>query len=1718
MATRDSSFAYSIDQAQRLFGKGLEVIGSRTGIETLFNYGKEIVAQQDKDIKEGNYQPEYTMGLREAYQQGGLSDAIGWVAEKTGENIATSGIALGGGLASALTAPFSVPAAALIGGATILGSGIVGTGEVAEEMEQKTGSYNDSVAIGAGTIIALLDRFGAGRVIPKDELLTITGKDLIKKLGEAGKIDAAREIGRRIGKSVAFEGATEGLQEGVVVGSTAVTGGEYTGEEIADRLLEGVVLGGTMGGGTTTAIEAFRQGPGIAGLIGDTMGPGGMLPPSQQLAMQTAARLYGPSFAKYRAKDVPAGTAEILMNEAASGGTQRTPEQKADDNLEITTDTDPNIDEDQTFFNKDLKGDSVGNPTVQKVADEELKEIEKKIETDRAAGINMTDSRIASRFKAAKNRERFADAEDPVVSPLRIKLIKLASDNKFGMKRPVKVSEVYDELRKQERRREGSVGFLGREQFRETIQDEVKYIPVEGKGKEFGQAVKAAPKIDGKPDYNSIPNLDEIAVKTTVPKKIKAIATVFDAPNEQGDLVIHNRGGEAFVSGLEEYLVRNQNETKTMEEIIYEFDQMRPTVKLQVRSAKNRQEGGPFRNFAITQGDILQDPTLATNLGNTEAQALETTQRIYESLGTVTGKPINIEVPNATGNRIDIQRNPDRDASQLGSGQAFEIDSISVVAVNPDQERLTAGSLTNSPTARTLQQTKMVSGNSREEILDSGRDGSELDLPHDYYSKGFGYSRAMIVRGADGKLYAVLEELQSDVTRTYENLLDFAKPEYAYGTPVEYGGVPELFSGAIDMALIGNDPYLTKNNIYGTTTFQDKRPIRTLSSTSGDFTGRDSISRYKLLTPSERNKIRVLDAMDQDMPEDDAPSQFKQDLARRRENYEKAKNKYELAQTDLTKIENQIENFKATRTAPMEISKIKNVTLDDLQNLRKTLPKDVMRYVKALSKQKEDRSVSGRQLPSERLNKVESMLESFLFTDQDYDYMAKNFREGLEQMDQFEGTDFGNDPRQTAMREFDGFQMAQNGEFDKPAPDRLAKIIAEQIQTSKIKTPMKVKPFASGNIRDVRQNLPLVYNKQGRLGKKAFNIQSDENASYLRQLGFPRETKSLQELVFGHMPLRSNIQYMAGDIFTDLGKRTSDVGEERRLNKKGMLWGYGKEEPEDTGRTGWSSLTESHFEDILSMNLRKKGYDDSQIRPVIGFIDATSRGEPDLESGEDFGFRGDISEADLTDALVKTFESSLERGMAEAVNEQALDVIRHELATHIANKFKPELAAIDFDTIINNNMDPDSMEPYTDSRRFPPYFMYSYSGIMRDIENLLPTKVKKEAEKELSRIIDRVADRIGFVPEDGNYAAYMQEVRRRTQTDIGEQVKQKYAKKLGIDNPDALKKKLLMGSILRSEKIKPIATGTTDVANQIAARQTLLQRLSQGLPGLPPLNYLEEQYRKIAERLVPQPYEDAEYADDYFDPPNPDASNYYKLFFTDSYKGFVAGDKARAERIQKEKEELEKSLPKLKKLMEDNEVGADDNTEILRRYKKLIEHAEQNAGKYNYKPSELTEAALRLKKHVLDDRKYVRAPHNATMAQTSRGLLQSLVHKLTDPRFEELYKEPIVGVVVPHRVDLWLPRANEDSSLRGSKATFGMGTYDSTLATVAKRFEDAGATVDRDRIFEVVNRDNTKRAQFNRPVQFVIDISPGSKGRKLAEGKFTFRAKGGYIDLRRKAS
>ena len=77
--------------------------------------------------------------------------------------------------------------------------------------------------------------------------------------------------------------------------------------------------------------------------------------------------------------DAPLTNAEILMNEIKGGGTgggdPRTPAEKAEETQNITSDDDPNIDENQFFFNKELKGDSVGNPKAQKEAEAELTKI-----------------------------------------------------------------------------------------------------------------------------------------------------------------------------------------------------------------------------------------------------------------------------------------------------------------------------------------------------------------------------------------------------------------------------------------------------------------------------------------------------------------------------------------------------------------------------------------------------------------------------------------------------------------------------------------------------------------------------------------------------------------------------------------------------------------------------------------------------------------------------------------------------------------------------------------------------------------------------------------------------------------------------------------------------------------------------------------------------------------------------------------------------------------------------------------------------------------------------------------------------------------------------------------------------------------------------------------------------------------------------------------------
>ena len=269
----DGALAYSVDRAQQLLGKGIEVAGDLVGSETVKDYGSSVVAQQEKDIAAGGYKPTYTGSLRDTYKSGGIGDAIGWIAEKSMENAASGGAALAGTGLAALTAPFSATAAFLIGGGTLAGSAVMGAGESAFEQEDKTGDYNSKVAAGTGAIIGLLDKFGAGKVIPKSDLAKLSGQELVERLIKAGHPDAAINIGKRILKATGFEAATETVQDGAVVASAASQGGTYTPDELIDRSLESAAIGGTMGGTTTTAIEGTRAAGRAVGVAPEDVTP-----------------------------------------------------------------------------------------------------------------------------------------------------------------------------------------------------------------------------------------------------------------------------------------------------------------------------------------------------------------------------------------------------------------------------------------------------------------------------------------------------------------------------------------------------------------------------------------------------------------------------------------------------------------------------------------------------------------------------------------------------------------------------------------------------------------------------------------------------------------------------------------------------------------------------------------------------------------------------------------------------------------------------------------------------------------------------------------------------------------------------------------------------------------------------------------------------------------------------------------------------------------------------------------------------------------------------------------------------------------------------------------------------------------------------------------------------------------------------------------------------
>ena len=242
---KDNAFQYGIDQAQKLYGGFVEGIGQKAGSDKMVQYGQDVQAQQDKDMAEGGYQFQYD-SFGDAINKDGLSGFASHAGSSVAAGLPTTGATLVGGGLTAAAATAGAPAwlVASAGLATTATGMGLGVGENVLEQKEKTGKFDADVAIGVGVVSGLLDRLGVRKVFNLKDLENMTSQQIADTLRKKGMGQKAAQFLKGMG----VEAVTETAQEGVNMAATAAQGGEYTPEEVQQRLTDAGITGGLMAG------------------------------------------------------------------------------------------------------------------------------------------------------------------------------------------------------------------------------------------------------------------------------------------------------------------------------------------------------------------------------------------------------------------------------------------------------------------------------------------------------------------------------------------------------------------------------------------------------------------------------------------------------------------------------------------------------------------------------------------------------------------------------------------------------------------------------------------------------------------------------------------------------------------------------------------------------------------------------------------------------------------------------------------------------------------------------------------------------------------------------------------------------------------------------------------------------------------------------------------------------------------------------------------------------------------------------------------------------------------------------------------------------------------------------------------------------------------------------------------------------------------------------
>lgn len=226
----DTSFwgalTHGVDQAGRSIGGGLESVGELTGWDALQTVGRAQRESNEADIARRNYQrPQDADGVwtnLKEFDLPGAGKSLGYAAAESGPSIATGAVASGAAL---MSSPVAIGTAL---GAT--GLGIVQA--LGETRQEKTEQGLDPTAnlqdLGTAFASGLIELVPAGR-------------------------------GSGFVLSFTKEGLQEAGQEGLIIGNTAIQGGKYVPEDVANRLAEAGITGGAISKGIDVAVNAPAQ-------------------------------------------------------------------------------------------------------------------------------------------------------------------------------------------------------------------------------------------------------------------------------------------------------------------------------------------------------------------------------------------------------------------------------------------------------------------------------------------------------------------------------------------------------------------------------------------------------------------------------------------------------------------------------------------------------------------------------------------------------------------------------------------------------------------------------------------------------------------------------------------------------------------------------------------------------------------------------------------------------------------------------------------------------------------------------------------------------------------------------------------------------------------------------------------------------------------------------------------------------------------------------------------------------------------------------------------------------------------------------------------------------------------------------------------------------------------------------------------------------------------